>query len=114
MNVQRVVPMRCLVRTMSHVSKGRVLGGAPIRVEYIDRPPSGHTGRWESKFLWTTATFTAGCIGVGYLVAKFLVKEAKEVQSEFVSDHFWISSHDWKKITVHIYGESVFIFLLLN
>lgn len=90
--VQRVASCRSLLRPartpvkLTQRASVRLLsGGAPVKVEYIDRPPEGSSGGWERKIVWTTAAFTVGCIGVGYVVAKYVVKEAKQVQSEFVS-----------------------------
>ncbi|XP_028967665.1 calcium uptake protein 3, mitochondrial [Galendromus occidentalis] len=55
--------------------------GPKIRVEYIDRPDPN--ARWDRKQVWAPVAFTVGCISAGYVITKFLVKEVKEVQSEF-------------------------------
>ncbi|XP_022709743.1 uncharacterized protein LOC111272513 [Varroa jacobsoni] len=83
--IQRMPRIRGMIRPLSVLSVSGAIrplsGGAPVRVEYIDRPFVRRGESWHRRYAWTAAVFSGGCIGMGYIVAKYFANEVKEVQS---------------------------------
>ncbi|XP_022656621.1 calcium uptake protein 3, mitochondrial-like isoform X5 [Varroa destructor] len=92
--IQRMPRIRGMIRPLSVLSVSGAIrplsGGAPVRVEYIDRPFVRRGESWHRRYAWTAAVFSGGCIGMGYIVAKYFANEVKEVQSS----EFYDSSTD--------------------